>query len=93
MAHGAAVRGSLSVSSAAVGGALRIELFAKGVAAPVGRLARSALKAGKLTFAVPLTAKGKAMLRAHARLPLTVKIALTPPQGPAVTMMRRVVVR
>jgi hypothetical protein len=78
---------------AAVGGRLRIELFAKGVAAPVGKLARSALKAGKLRFAVPLTAKGKAMLRAHANLALTVKIALTPPQGPAVLVTRRVVVR
>jgi hypothetical protein len=92
-AHGAAVHGSLSVSSAAVGGRLRIELFAKGVATPVGKLARSALKVGKLTFAVPLTTKGKAMLRAQAKLALTVKITLTPPQGPAVSVTRRVVVR
>jgi hypothetical protein len=91
--HGGVVRGSLVVSSAASGGQLQIELLAKGTAAPVGKLARSSLRAGTLTFALPLNAKGKAALRRHRRLALTVKITLTPQHGEAVTTTRVVTVR
>jgi hypothetical protein len=47
---------------------------------------------GKLTFALSLSAKGKAALRRHRRLTLTVKITLTPLHGAAVTVTRGVVV-
>ena len=90
--HGGVVHGSLVVSSAGSDGQLQIELLTKGAAAPAGKLLRSSLHAGKLTFALPLSAKGKAALRRHRRLTLTVKITLTPQHGAAVTITRGVVV-
>jgi hypothetical protein len=92
--HGGVVHGSLVVSSSGSDGRLQIELLTKGAAAPVGKLVRSSLHAGKLTFALPLSAKGKAAMRRHRRLTLTVtvKITLTPQHGAAVTVTRSVVV-
>jgi len=89
--HGGVVHGSLVVSSAGSGGQLQIVLSTKG-AAEVGKLVRSSLRAGKLTFALPLSAKGKTALRHHRRLALTVKITLVPVHGAAVTVTRSVVV-
>ena len=89
--HGGAVHGSLVVSPAGSGGRLQIELFTKGAAAPVGKLVRSSLHAGKLTFSLSLSAKGEASLRRHRRLALTVKLTLTPVHGAAVTVPRGVV--
>ena len=80
------------MSSVGSEGQLQIELLTKGAAAPVGKLVRSSLHAGKLTFALPLSAKGKAALRRQRRLALTVKIMLTPQHGAAVTLTRVVVV-
>ncbi len=91
--HGAVVHGSLVVSSAGSDGQLQIELFTKGAAAPVGKLARSSLHAGKLTFALTLSAKAKHTLKTHHKLALTVKIVLTPKHGAAMTLTRSVVVR
>lgn len=90
--HGGVVHGSLVVSSAGSEGKLQIELLTKGAATPVGKLVRSSQQAGKLTFALPLNVKGKAMLRHHRRLTLTVKITLTPVHGAAVTVIRGIVV-
>jgi hypothetical protein len=89
--HGGVVHGFLVVSSAGSGGQLQIELFTKGAAAEVSKLVRSSLQAGKLTFALPLSVKGKAALRRHRRLALTVKIRLMPAHGAAVTVTRSVV--
>jgi hypothetical protein len=86
--HGGVVHGSLVVSSAGSEGQLQIELLTKGAATAVGKLVRSSLHAGKLTFALPLNAKGKTALRRHRRLTLTVKIILTPAHGAAVTVTR-----
>ena len=91
--HGGVVHGSLVVSSAGSDGRLQIELLTKGIAAPVGKLVRSSLHAGKLTFALSLSAKGKAAQHRHRRLTLTVKVTLTPLYGAAVTVTRGVVVR
>ncbi len=90
--HGGVVHGSLVVSSVGSGGELQIELLTKGAAAAVGKLVRSSLRVGKLTFALSLSAKGRAALRRHRRLALTVKITLTPLHGAAVTVTRGVVV-
>jgi hypothetical protein len=90
--HGGIMHGSLVVSSAGSKGRLQIELLTKGTAAAVGKLVRSSLHAGKLTFALPLNAKGKAALRHHRRLTLTVKITLTPVHGAAMTVTRSVAV-
>jgi hypothetical protein len=91
--RGGMVRGSLVVSSAGSGGRLQIELLAKGAAAPVGRLVRSSLRMGKLSFALRLNGGGKATLRRDGRLALAVKIVLTPAQGTATTVTRAITVR
>ena len=71
----------------------RLELLTKGNAAPVGKLVRPSLHAGKLTFALPTNTKAKAALRRHRRLTLTVKITVTPLHGAAVTITRGIVAR
>jgi hypothetical protein len=99
--RGSAVHGSIKVSQAGAGGRLEVGLFAAGASlvkaghssqARVGRLVRSSLKAGSVSFLVPLSAKGNAALRRHRRLALTVKVTLTPQHSTAVTVTRNVVV-
>jgi hypothetical protein len=98
--HGSTVRGSIKVSQAGSGGRLEVSLFATDASLAkaghseqvrVGRLVRSPLKTGSVSFSVPLTAKGKAALHRHQRLALTAKITLTPQHGVAVTLTRVVV--
>ncbi len=98
--HGSSVHGSVDVSQAGVGGRLEVDLLAKSTSLAkakrstqvrVGRLVRSSLYAGSVSFAVPLTAHGKAALRRHKRLALTVQIVLTPLSGAAVTVTQSVV--
>ncbi len=91
--HSGVVRGSLVVSLAGSEGQLQIELLTKGAAAPVGKLVRASLHAGKLTFALTLSAKAKHTLKTHHRLALTVKIVLTPKHGTAMTLTRSLVLR
>ncbi len=98
--RGSTVHGSIELSQAGSGGRLEVGLFAAGASLAkaghpaqvrVGRLVRSSLKAGRVSFSVPLSAKGKAALRRHRRLALTVKITLTPQHGVAVTVTHVVV--
>ncbi len=98
--RGSTVHGSIEVSQAGSGGRLEVGLFAAGASLAkaghpaqvrVGRLVRSSLKAGRVSLSVPLSAKGKAALRRHRRLALTVKITLTPQHGVAVTVTHVVV--
>jgi plastocyanin len=98
--RGSAVRGSIDVSQAGAGGRLEVGLFAtsaslakahRSAKVRVGRFSRSSLKAGVVSFAVPLTARGRSALRRHKRLALTVRIALTPVSGAAASMTRSVV--
>jgi plastocyanin len=98
--RGSAVRGSIKVSQAGSGGRLEVGLFVAGSSLAkaghsaqvrVGRLLRSSLKPGSVTFFVPLTAKAKAALRRHRRLALTVRIVLTPVHGVAETVTKGVV--
>jgi plastocyanin len=97
--HGSSVRGSVEISQAGVGGRLEVDLLASGASPAraghspqvrVGRLVRSSLYAGTTSFTVPLNAKGKAVLRRHHRLTLTVKITLTPAHGQALSVARSV---
>lgn len=98
--RGSIVHGSIKVSQAGSGGQLEVSLFAASAslakagrpAQRVGRLVRSSLKAGNVSFSVPLSAKGKAALRRHRRLALTVKVILTPQHGAGVTFTRTVTV-
>jgi len=98
--HGSSVRGSVEISQAGVGGRLEVDLLASGASPAkaghspqvrVGRLVRSSLYAGTTSFTVALNAKGKAALRRHRRLALTVKVTLTPLHGAAVTVTHVVV--
>jgi plastocyanin len=98
--HGKSVSGSLKVSHAGAGARLEVDLLAKSgslataghsAQVRVGRLVRSPLRAGKVSFTVPLSAKAKRALGRHRRLALTVKIRLTPTRGSAVTITRSVV--
>ncbi len=99
--RGSTVHGSIKVSQAGSGGRLEVSLFAASaslaktshpVRVRVGRLVRSSLKVGSVSFSVPLSTRGKASLRRHRRLALTVKITFKPPHGTAVTLTRVVVV-
>lgn len=96
--QGSTVRGQVKLSQAGSGGRLEVSLLATGASLAtagrhpaqvrVGRLARSSLHAGSLSFAVSLTATGKAALRRHQHLTLTVKVTLTPQHGAAVKLTR-----
>jgi plastocyanin len=88
--HGGAVRGSVQVTSADVGGRLEVDLLASsaslartGTGAPVrvGRFLRTSLRAGRMSFSIVLDAKARRALVRHRRLSLIVKVALTPPGG------------
>jgi plastocyanin len=98
--RGRAVRGSVQVPSADAGGRLEVDLLASRAsiagaraAAParLGRVVRSSLHAGKLSFSVPLNARARGALVRHRRLALTVKIVLTPLQGSPSSTTRRTV--
>jgi plastocyanin len=88
--HGRAVRGSVEVPSADVGGRLQVDLLASrsmlartgnGAAMRVGRFERASLRAGRMSFSIVLDAEAKRALVRHRRLSLIVKVALTPPGG------------
>jgi len=98
--RGSTVRGSIKVSQADSGGQLEVDLLAASASLAkakhsgrvrVGRLVRSSLKAGSVSFAVALSAKGRASLRRRRRLALTVQVVLTPLHGAPVTVSRPVV--
>jgi hypothetical protein len=97
--HGNAVRGSLAVSKAAAGGRLEVRLQAASAAlaraghprlVQVGRVVRSPLAAGTVSFKVPLDARGRHALRARRRLAVSVTMVLAPAHGPALTLKRAV---
>jgi plastocyanin len=106
--HGGAVRGSVAVSQAGRGGRLEVDLLARraslarrtslaGAAraplASAGRLVRSSLRAGVMSFKVTLNTRATRTLRAHHRLPLSVRIVVRPPNGSPVTVTRAVLLR
>jgi len=100
--HGGAVRGSVALSQAGGGGRLEVDLLAGRAslaAAPhaplasAGRLARSSLPAGLVSFKVTLNARASHALRAHRRLALSVRIVIQPVHGQPVTVTRAVLLR
>jgi plastocyanin len=99
--RGTSVKGSLDVSQTG-GGRLEVDLLAKSASLArrghpkqviVGRIVRNSVSAGKVSFSVALTARGKRALTRHRRLALTVKITLTPVRGAPVSVTRNVVLR
>lgn len=98
--HGRSVHGSIAVSSAGASGELEVSLLATSASLAkahhpkrvrVGHFVRSSVKAGVVSFAVPLTTRGKSALRRHRRLALTVRIVLTPFYGTPASMTKSVV--
>jgi plastocyanin len=98
--RGGAVRGSVDISQAGAGGRLQVDLFATraklfGAGHPgkmqVGRLTRSSLSEGVVSFAVSLKRVARVALRLAERLPLQVKVAVTPIAGAAIRQTRTVV--
>ncbi|HEV7584875.1 MAG TPA: hypothetical protein VGO14_03755 [Solirubrobacteraceae bacterium] len=100
--HGRSVRGSVDVSPAGSGGRLEVDLLARpatlggavhATQMQVGRLIRSPLTAGIVSFKVTLNTRAGRALRAHHRLALTVRILLRSAQGAALRISRAVVLR
>jgi plastocyanin len=100
--HRASVHGSIEVTSSGGGGRLEVDLLAR-AASPaanphrgqllVGRLVRTSVPAGKVTFSVALNPRGKSMLRHHHRLTLTVRVTFAPPAGTTVSRITSIVLR
>jgi plastocyanin len=97
--HGKSVRGSVAISPAGVGARLEVDLLAKsaslaGAGHPVrvGRLVRSSLPAGKVSFSVPLNARARGALRRRGHLALSVRLTIRTPSGQGVSITRSVVV-
>ncbi len=95
-----AVRGSIVVSQAGAGARLEVDLLAgqaalsgagRGGGHRVGRLVRSALQPGRVSFTVPISGLGRRALRRHGRLPLTVEVIVAPRHGAALKLKRGVV--
>jgi plastocyanin len=100
--RGGIVKGSLVVSKAGAGDRLEIDAFAKSASLAkakhstrvrVGRLVRSSVSAGRVSFVVTLNARARNALKRHHRLALTVTITLTPFYGEPTRLTRSVVER
>jgi plastocyanin len=99
--RGGSVHGSVNISQTGIGGRLEVELLAKGASLAkaghasgvrVGRLVRSSLRAGPVSFTIALSVKAKRAVKRHRKLALTVEIVLTPKHGTSSTTTRSVVV-
>ena len=97
---GSSVKGSINLSQASAGGKLKIDLLAKpsslsggesSAKTNVGRFMRSSLRAGRLSFAVPLKGVARRALRSQDKLSLKVKVKVMPPGRAALTLTRGVV--
>ncbi len=100
--HGRSIHGSIDFSQTAVGGRLEVTLLARGALLSgaghsgrvrVGRIVRSSLRAGKVSFAVALDAAAAHALRLNGHLTLSVKIVLRPVHGSVLAITRSVVLR
>lgn len=98
--RGGSVKGSLKVSPSAAGDELEVDLIASSASLAgarhtahvrIGRLVRGSVRAGTVSFVVKLDARARAALRRRRRLPLTVKIVLTPVYGEPTVITRSVV--
>jgi plastocyanin len=99
--RGRSVRGSIDIAQAGAGGKLEVVLLARRalVLGPghtgtmrVGRLVAGPLSAGRRSFSVALRRAARQALRSRDRLPVTVRIVVTPARGSAVTLKRGVVI-
>jgi plastocyanin len=100
--HSATVHGSIDVSPAGAGGRLEVAVFAPGASLAaarhpagvrVGRLLRSAVRAGVVSFVVPLSTRVRATLRHRRRLTLSVLVVFTATSGSSSTVTKSVVLQ
>jgi plastocyanin len=100
--RGGSVKGSVLVGNAGAGGRLVVQLLvgraslATGAAArevQVGRLTRSSLRAGRVSFAVSLNARARRALRRRGHLNVKARLRLSVGGGAAVTVTRSVTLR
>ena len=97
--RGTGVRGSVRISRAGAGGRLEVDLLAKraslaslsGPFRSVGKLVRRSLSAGKVSFSVPLNAKGRRALRHHGHLALRAVVEVSSPAAATLSASRSVV--
>jgi plastocyanin len=98
--RGGSVRGSVDISHAGAGGRLQVDLFATraklfGAGRPgkmrVGRLTRSSLSEGHVSFKVSLKGVARRAVQRAERLPLQVEVTVTPRQGEALRRTRAVI--
>jgi plastocyanin len=98
--RGGVVKGALEISQAGAGDRLEVNLsatraslasVARASRVTVGHFTIASAKAGRVAFAVKLSARAKHALHRRKRLPLTVSIVLTPPHGKSTTVTRSVV--
>jgi plastocyanin len=97
--HGSSVHGSIDLTQASVGGKLEVALLASRASlsagssamSGVGRIVRSPLPAGRVSFAVPLRPVARRALRSTNKLALTVQVTVRPPGRAALTLKRGVV--
>jgi plastocyanin len=98
--RGRSVKGSVDISQAGGGGRLQVDLVATraklfGAGHPgkmrVGRLIRSSLPEGVVSFTVSLKRVARVVLRDDERLSLQVKVTVTPTQGVRMRQVRTVI--
>jgi hypothetical protein len=94
------VHGSIDVPAADAGGRLEVDLLAKRAALAVksgssavrvGRLVRPSLRTGRVSFVVALDARARGLLARRHRLPLVVKVVVTPLGGAPSPTSRNIV--
>ncbi|MDX6708627.1 MAG: hypothetical protein QOI48_4473 [Solirubrobacteraceae bacterium] len=98
--RGVTIRGSVNVRSA--GSRLLARAFARRKAlfggqstrqVQVGRQSRASVGAGRVAFAVQISAVARRALRRNGRLAISLRLTVTPPSGPAYTATRPVTLR
>jgi hypothetical protein len=98
--RGSSVSGSVNLSQASAGGKLEVILLAKpallaagsSASSRVGRLVRSPIAAGRVSFAVRLERRARRALHSRGKLALMVQVIVRPPGQAALTLKRGVVV-
>lgn len=102
--HGSAVHGSVVLGSTGAGASLEVDLLAKGASlgsarghgqksVRVGRLLRTSVSPGRLSFSVTLSAQARGALARRHSLVLTVRITLTPALTQTMTLTRSLTLR
>lgn len=87
------IKGSIGLSTLAIGGRLEVDLLVRHGAklVRVGRVLRSHLQAGRIAFALPLDAGAARSLRSRHRLAVTVRLVLAPLHGATLRITRNLV--